>query len=112
MTLKKLYVKCPNCNFIFPSGFQAESVIQLIGFSYLCWKCRRIVPCSPPEYLEKTKDEFQKAMKKEEVFALPLGKRIEIIGPDVYDFSKEVMVKPGAFLSSDRAIIRYRQGGE
>jgi hypothetical protein len=109
MALRRLYVKCPNCNLIFPSGFQAESVTQLIGFSYLCPKCRRIVPCSPREYLEKINDEFQKAMKKEEAFALPTGNRIEITGPDIYDFSDEVIVKPGAFLSSDGAIISYRQ---
>jgi len=112
MTLKRLYVKCPNCNSVFPSGFQAESVTQLIGFSYLCPKCRRIVPCSPPEYFEKVNDKFQKAMKKEEIFAFPLGKRIEITGPDVYEFNKEVIVKPGTFLSSDKAIISYKQKDE
>lgn len=109
MRSKRLYVKCPNCDLIFPSGFQAESVTQLIGFSYLCWKCRRIVPCPPSEYLEKINDKFQKAIKKEELFTLPSGKRIEIMAPDIYDFSKEVIVKHGVFLSSDGAIIRYKQ---
>src|SRR3989337_3741423 len=112
ITLKRLYVKCPNCNLIFPSGFQAESVTQLIGFYYLCLKCGRIVQCSPPDYLERIEGKFKKAMKKEEIFALPQGNRIEIIGPDVYSFSKEVIVKSGAFLSSDRAIINYNEQSE
>lgn len=51
-------------------------------------------------------------MKKEEIFALPLGKRIEITGPDVYEFNKEDIVKPGTFLSSDKAIISYKQKDE
>jgi len=51
-------------------------------------------------------------MKKEEIFAFPLGKRIEITGPDVYEFNKEVIVKPGTFLSSDKAIISYKQKDE
>ena len=109
IALKRLYVKCPHCNHVFPSGFQAESVTQLIGFSYLCPKCLRIVPCAPPQYVEKVNDKFQKAMKKEEIFALPSGKRVEIMRRDVYNFSKEVLVKPEAFLSSDRAIISYKQ---
>lgn len=109
MVLKRLYVKCPNCGFVFPSGFQAESTTQLIGLSYLCQKCHRIVPCSPPEYLEKIGGEFVKAMKKEEVFALPPGKRIEIASPDLYDFSEEVIAKSGAFLTSTGGIVRYRQ---
>jgi len=112
ITLKRLYVKCPNCNLVFPSGFQAESVTQLIGFSYLCPKCRRIVPCFPPEYLEKVNDKFQKAMKKEEMFSLPSGKRIEIAGPDVFELNEEVLVRHGIFMSSDRAIISYKQKAE
>ncbi|MGD0329801.1 MAG: hypothetical protein ABSB40_05040 [Nitrososphaeria archaeon] len=112
MKLKKLYIKCPHCNLIFQSGFQAESVTQLIEFSYLCWKCRRIVTCPPSDYLEKTNEGFERAMKKEEIFALPVGKRIELMGPDVFDFSSEFIVKPEVFLSADRAIIRYKQEGE
>jgi hypothetical protein len=108
MTLKRLYVKCLNCDLIFPSGFQAESVTQLIGFSYLCPKCRRIFPCPPSEYFEKINEKFQKAIKEEEMFALPFGNRIEISGPDVFDLNEEVLAKPGAFLSSDKAIISYK----
>jgi hypothetical protein len=50
-------------------------------------------------------------MKKEELFALPPGKRIEITGPDVYDLTEEVMVKLGAFLSSTGGIVCYRPKG-
>jgi len=112
ITLKRLYVRCQNCNSVFPSGFQAESVTQLIGLSYLCPKCRRINPCFPPEYLEKVNDEFQKAMEREEMFALPSGKRIEIMAPDVYEFTEEVSVPPGAFFTSDGAIISYKRKDE
>jgi len=51
-------------------------------------------------------------MEKEEIFALPPGQRIEISGPDVFELDKEVVVKSGAFMSSDRAIIRYKQTDE
>jgi hypothetical protein len=110
--LKKLYVKCPNCEETFPSGFEAESPTQLISFSYLCPKCRSIFPCFSPEYLEKANGEFQKAMTREEILALPLGQRVEISGPGVFELNKEVIVKPGTFLSSDRAIIRYNPKDE
>jgi hypothetical protein len=110
--LRRLYVKCPNCNNIFPSGFQVESATQLIGLSYLCRKCRKIVPCSPPEYLEKIGDRFEKAIEKEEIFALPIGKRIEITAPDIYELDKEVLVKAEAFLTSTGAIISYTEKGE
>ena len=96
--LKKLYVKCPNCELIFPSGFEAESPVQLISFSYLCPKCRSIFPCFSPEYLEKSNDEFIRAMTKEEILMFPTGKRIELSGPDVFEFEKEVIVNPGTFL--------------
>jgi uncharacterized C2H2 Zn-finger protein len=107
--MKRLYVKCPSCGHIFPSGFKAESVTQLIGFSYLCPRCRRIFPCASSEYLEKVDENFEKAIKKEEVFALPVGKRIEISGPDVFELDEEVIAKHGVFLSSDKAIISFKQ---
>lgn len=74
----------------------------------MCPKCRSIFPCFSPEYLEKTNGEFKKAMKKEEILMVPSGKRVELSGPDVFELEKEVIVKPGTFLSSDRAIIRYK----
>ena len=43
------------------------------------------------------------------MFALPHGNRIEISGPDVFELNEEVFAKPGAFLSSDKAIISYKQ---
>jgi len=108
MTLKKLYVRCPGCSNTVPSGFQAESPTQLLGFSYICPKCRRIVPCSPPKYLEEVDDQFQIAMKEEEIFALPSGRRIEIMAPDLYVLNKEVTVRPGALMTSDGAIVVFR----
>lgn len=110
--MKRLYVECLNCNFVFPSGFCAESPTQLIGFFYICPKCQRVVSCPPPAYLEKVNEEFEKSMKKEEIFAMPPGSRVEIMGPELFRFDKEVIVKTGAFLSSDRAIIRYRRASE
>jgi hypothetical protein len=107
--LKKLQVRCPNCNLVFPSGFLAESAIQLIGFYYLCPRCRRIFPCRPPQYLEIVDGREERAMKREETFALPLGPRIEISGPDVFELNEEVSVKPGTFMTSDRAIIKYEK---
>jgi len=108
--MKRLYVKCPKCSFIFPSGFRAESATQVIGFFYLCPKCRRIVPCAPPEYLEKVNEEFKKMMRVEEIFALPIGNRLEIMGPDLFPFSSEILVKRGVFLTSDKGIVRYEEG--
>lgn len=107
--MKRLYVKCSSCNHVFPSGFSADSATQLIGFFYVCPKCGKIVACSPPEYLEKVNEGCQKSMKEEEIYAMPSGKRVEIMGPDVFDLDREIVVKPGVFLSSDRAIIRYKQ---
>jgi hypothetical protein len=111
MVLRRLYVKCPNCGLVFSSGFQAESATQLIGLLHLCQRCHRIVPCYPSDYLEKVGEDYVRAMKKEELFALPPGKRIEITGPDVYDLTEEVMVKLGAFLSSTGGIVCYRPKG-
>lgn len=110
--MKRLHVKCSSCNNVFPSGFRADSATQLVGFFYICPKCNKIVSCSPPEYLEKVNDGFQKSMKEQEIFTIPSGKRVEITGPDVFELDKEVIVKPGVFLSSDRAIIRYKQATE
>jgi len=86
-----------------------ESATQLIGFYYLCPKCRRIFPCPPPQYLEIVDSRVEKAMKREEVFALPSGSRVEISGPDIFELSKEVSVKPGTFMTSDRAIMKYEK---
>jgi hypothetical protein len=110
--MKRLYVKCSSCNHVFRSGYIADSATQLIGFFYICPNCRRIVSCSPPEYLEKVDEGFKKSMKKEEIFAMPPGKRVELMGPDIFELDKEVIVKTGVFISSDRAIIRYRQATE
>jgi len=110
--MKRLYVKCSSCSYVFPSGFKAESATQLVGFFYICPNCRKIVSCSPPEYLEKFNEELKKSMKDEESFATPFEKRVEIMGPDVFDLDKELVVKSGTLLSSDRAIIRYRQATE
>jgi DNA-directed RNA polymerase subunit RPC12/RpoP len=85
----RLYVKCPYCSSIFPSGFKAESPIQLMEISYLCEKCRRIFPCLPSNYLKKVDNDFQRAMKKEEVFALPPEKGILLSGkPDLFVLKK------------------------
>lgn len=107
--MKRLYVSCPYCNSTFQSGFQAASVTQLIGLSYLCPTCRRIVPCFPSEYREKANDHFQTAMKEEEMFELPSGKRIEIKSPDVYELTNEIQVPSGILFTSDGAIINYRK---
>jgi len=46
------------------------------------------------------------------MFSLPSGKRIEIAGPDVFELNEEVLVRHGIFMSSDRAIISYKQKAE
>ena len=107
--MKELYVKCKYCNLIFKSGFQAISATQVIGFFYLCPKCNRIVLCDPPDYLEKINNEFRKMMADEEIFIIPSGGRVEVQGPVVYNFSDEVKVKAGAFVTSDKAIVRYEK---
>ena len=104
----RLYVKCPYCNSIFRSGFQAESPIQVIGLLYLCEECRRIFPCPPPNYLKKVDDNFEKAMKKEEVFALPPAKGVLLSGPDLFELKKEVILRPGTRIGSSKAFIVYR----
>lgn len=105
----RLHVKCPYCKSIFPSGFQAESPIQLLGISYLCEKCRRIFPCSPQNYLKKVDNKFEKAMKKEEVFALPPEKGVLLSGkPDLFGFNKEVILRSGTRIGANRAIIVFR----
>jgi hypothetical protein len=105
--LKRLYVHCPICNATFPSGFQAESSTQLLNFSYLCPKCRSIVSCSPPEYLEKVGDEFQKAIKKEEIFAYYPSKRIAFSGifDKLFELNKEVQVPNGVCIVSDGVFL-------
>jgi len=109
MIMLQLYVKCPNCDSIFPSGFQVESATQLLGFSYLCQKCLSIFSCPSTNYLQKVDGEFRKAMKKEEMFVLPTSlKRVEISGPDLFELDREVLVRDGAFLTSDRAIVVFR----
>ena len=104
----RLYVKCPYCDSIFPSGFQAESPIQLIRLLYLCEKCRRIFHCPPQNYLVKVDGNFQKAMKKEEVFALPPEKGVLIEGPDLFELLGEVILKSGTRVGSNRAFIVYK----
>ena len=104
----RLYVKCPSCNSIFPSGFQAESPTQLIGLLYLCEKCRRIFYCSPPNYLKKVGGKFQKAMKKEEIFALPPSKGILLEGPDLFELKGEVFLASEARLRSNKGFIVFR----
>lgn len=68
------------------------------------------MPCNPPEYLEKVGEEFKKAMKKEEVFTLPLSFfRVFLSGPDIYNFNNEVKLKEGGILVSDKAIVSYME---
>jgi len=105
----RLYVKCPYCTSVFPSGFQAESPTQLIGFLYLCERCRRIFPCSPPDYLEKVDGEFRRAMKKEEIFALPPPQGVLVSGPDLFSLGGEVFIESGKRLGSNRAIVVFRE---
>lgn len=71
-----------------------------------------IVRCNPPDYLEKEGEEFRKALKNDEVFARPPDQRIEILGPDLFLFDKEVVVKPGALLTCDRGIVSYQERAE
>jgi DNA-directed RNA polymerase subunit RPC12/RpoP len=104
----RLYVKCPYCNSIFPSGFQAESPIQVLGLSYLCEKCRRIFPCPPPNYLKKVDGNFEKAMKKEEVFALPPAKGVLLSGLDLIEFKKQVILRSGTKVGSNKAFVVFR----
>ena len=112
IALKRLYVECPNCELIFPSGFQAESATQLLSFSYLCPRCRHICSCLSSEYLEKIGEAFQRALKEEEVFAFPGGKRIAIEGPDIFELNKEVLANSGNFLFSNKAIISFKEKAE
>jgi len=107
----RLYVKCPNCNNHFPSGFKAESATQLMGFSYLCQKCRSIIPCPASDYFRKVNAQFERAIKKEEIFALPRGRRIEFSGyggEDLHELAKEVLVPPGVLMTSYRVIVVFR----
>jgi len=108
----RLYVKCPNCDNIFPSGFKAESATQLIGFSYLCQECLRIIPCPASNYLRKVNEQFERAIKKEEIFALPTYlKRVEFGGyggEDLHELVKEITVPPGVLMSSYRVILVFR----
>lgn len=43
---------------------------------------------------------------------MPSGARMEIEGPDLFDFGEDLVVKPGVFLTSDRGIVKYRQEAE
>ena len=105
----RLYVKCPYCNSIFPSGWQAESPIQVLGLSYLCEKCRRIFPCPPPNYLKKVDGNFEKAMEKEEVFALPPEKGVLLSGkPDLFVLKKEVILRSGTKIGANKAFLVFR----
>jgi hypothetical protein len=112
--LKRLYVHCPICDSIFPSGFQAESPTQLINFSYLCPKCKSIISYAPPDYLEKKGDTFKKALRKEEIFAGYPSKSIALSGIFGKDFNlkKEVKVPNGVCVVSDGAFIRSEVGEE
>ncbi len=105
---KRLYVKCPSCGHITASGYKAESPRQLIGFSYLCTECESVFPCGSTDYLEKINEKFYKAIKEEEIFALPNGPRILIQGPDLFALDEEVIVKSGVILVSDRAIVSFK----
>lgn len=108
----RLYVKCPNCDNNFPSGFKAESATQLMGFSYLCQKCLSIVPCPASNYFRKVNEQFERAIKKEEIFALPTDlKRIELSGyggKDLYELNKEITVPSGVLMTSYRVIVVFR----
>jgi len=59
--------------------------------------------------LEKVDGSFQKAMKKEEVFALPPEREILLKGPDLFELTKEAVVKAGVRVRSNRAFIVYRE---
>jgi hypothetical protein len=108
----RLYVKCPNCNNNFPSGFKAESATQLMGFSYLCQKCLSIVPCPASNYSRKVNEHFENAIKKEEIFALPKDlKRVELSGyggEDLHELDKEITVPPGVLMTSYRVFVVFR----
>lgn len=105
--MERLYVKCPSCDSIFPSGFKAESPIQLIGLLYLCKKCHRIFFVPPSNYLKKVNGEkYQKAMKREEIFSLLPSKGVLIRGPDLFELKTEVEVKSGRRLGSSRGFAR------
>jgi hypothetical protein len=107
-TLKRLYVHCPTCDLTFLSGYQAESPTQLLNFSYLCPKCKSIVPCPPTEYLEKVGDTFEKSLRKEERFALHPPKSIALSGIFGKEFKldKEVKVPNGVLIVSDGVFLR------
>jgi len=107
-TLKRLYVHCPICDLTFPSGFQAESPTQLLNFSYLCPKCRSIVPCAPAKYLEKAGNSFKVALRKEERFALYPPKSVALSGVFGKEFKldKEVKIPHGVCMVSDGVFLR------
>jgi hypothetical protein len=106
--MKRLYVHCPTCDLIFPSGFQAFSPTQLLNFVYLCPKCRSIVSCSPEEYLEKVDSTFKKAIKKEDRFALFPSRTIAISGVfgKEFELKGEVTVPRDVCIVSEGAIIK------
>lgn len=105
-------MKCPNCNNIFPSGFKAESATQLMEFSYFCQECLNIVPCPASDYLRKVNGQFERAIKKEEIFALPPGlERMELAGyggNDVHVLERELIVPPRVLLTSYRVIVAFK----
>lgn len=101
---------CPICDLTFPSGFQAESPTQLLNFSYLCPKCRSIVPCAPANYLEKVESSFKVALRKEERFALYPARSVALSGVFGKEFrlDKEVKVSNGVYMVSDGVFLRSK----
>jgi hypothetical protein len=92
----------------FPSGFQAESPTQLLNFSYLCPKCKSVVPCAPAKYLEKVGTSFNIAFAPEERFALYPPKSIALSGIFSKEFKldKEVKVQNGVCMVSREVFLR------
>lgn len=92
---------------IFYSGFRVSSPIQL-NFSFLCPKCKSIVPCSPIRFLEKEGNGFVRALKQEAMFSLYPPKSMALSGVFGKEFklNKEIIVPFNVLIVSDGAIIR------
>jgi len=65
------------------------------------------VPCSPPRYLEKIGDTFEKALKKEEFFALYPPKLIAFSGifGKLFNLDKEVKVPNDVCIVCDEVFL-------
>lgn len=63
--------------------------------------------CLPPEYLEKVGNKFEKAIKKEEIFALYPPKRIAFSGifGKLFRIDKEVKVPNDICVVSDGVFL-------